>query len=72
MTNDASWLDKVEACEGECTGPNSDPVTITKKSNVTLHVTACGVKQTVNLTEVYYAANLSYNLIFYVRLDKKG
>lgn len=72
LVNDATWLDEVEDCEAECLQPNGDPLIITKKGSVTLCVTACGVPQTVKLTEVYYAAGVVHNLISYDQLDLKG
>lgn len=52
--------------------PNGGPLIITKKESVTLCVTACGVKQRVKLTEVYYAAGVVQNLILYGQLGLKG
>ncbi|OWZ10593.1 LOW QUALITY PROTEIN: hypothetical protein PHMEG_00016540 [Phytophthora megakarya] len=54
LTNDSSRFDK--------RWPNGYPVAI-KTGNVTQHVTACGMKPTVEPTELYYGENLVHNLI---------
>ncbi|OWZ22783.1 putative mitochondrial protein [Phytophthora megakarya] len=48
------------------------PLNITKKGVVMLRVTACGMGQTIELTNVYYAKDVVHNLISYDQLDKKG
>ncbi|POM76464.1 Transposon Polyprotein Reverse transcriptase [Phytophthora palmivora] len=52
--------------------PNGDPLNIIKKGTLTLRVTACGKKQTVELIDVYYAENMVHNLISYGTVMKTG
>ncbi|OWZ03326.1 hypothetical protein PHMEG_00024964 [Phytophthora megakarya] len=62
----------VEACEAECLQPTGEPLNITMKGVVMLRVTAGGMEQTIELTDVYYAKDVVHNLISYGQLDKKG
>lgn len=68
LVNDAPWLDQVEDCGGECLQPNGEPLSITKKGTLTLHVTTCGSAQTVKLTDAHYSKDAVHNLISYCEL----
>lgn len=72
LVNDASWLEDVEPCDDQCVQPNGEPLSISMKGSVTLRGTACGVIQTVKLSDVYDAESVVHNLISYGQLDKTG
>ncbi|POM80123.1 Mitochondrial Carrier (MC) Family, partial [Phytophthora palmivora] len=72
LVNDQSWLDDLVPHVDSCTQPNGDPLNITTKGTLTLRVKVCGKEQTLKLTNVYYAANLTHNLLSYGTLDMMG
>ncbi|POM64737.1 hypothetical protein PHPALM_19705 [Phytophthora palmivora] len=63
LVNDATCLETPVRCDDRRIQPNGEPLEVSMKVSVTLCVTACGVPQTVMLTEVYFAKNVVHNLI---------
>ncbi|KAG2943677.1 hypothetical protein PC129_g6355 [Phytophthora cactorum] len=55
LVSNKSWLEEVEDCKDMCVQPNGAALNVMKKGTLTLKVTARGVEQTLELTDVYYA-----------------
>ncbi|KAG2909935.1 hypothetical protein PC119_g7148 [Phytophthora cactorum] len=74
LVSNKSWLEEVEDCKDMCVQPNGAALNVMKKGTLTLKVTARGVEQTLELTDVYYAEGAVHNLNSHgkLTLDDKG
>lgn len=69
LVKDVKMLKNVSDCDQLCRAANSTMVKVTKAGSVQLKTVVNGIEVIVDLTEVYYAENLSGNIISHGKLE---